>query len=393
MSKVALIGLRDDKLSNMGDRPPLGLLYMHTQLINNNIESNLYDLNHETSQGFNLKMYDNTPDIVGISFTTPQYEQAMNMADYFRRVNPNAVIFGGGPHVSATEKPDVSSFNYWIKGKGEDVLLNHINSTDINTSIEELSADRKLLPYSYGIDYNGKSQGTVISSRGCIGSCVFCSRKVHGNKVKYHSVDQVVNDVTQNLELGFNSIYFLDDLFTADSDRVKEISKKIIDRHGKVDNRVTTRADFLDEKTLDALVELGTSQVCLGVEHADNDVLKKNAKGMTIEQNTKIINACHDRGVNVKGFFILNPVGATPETAKKTIEYAKKYCDHFDMYPLTAFPGSRIWDKPDLFGMTLLDKSYDYWEATGNRLDKVNIHDAKNFPADKVIEMINEVRK
>jgi hypothetical protein len=52
--------------------------------------------------------------------------------------------------------------------------------------------------------------------------------------------------------------------------------------------RCSTRIDTLDEETVDLLYKSGCREVGLGIEVADNEVLKLLDKGITVEKLKKL---------------------------------------------------------------------------------------------------------
>jgi len=353
-----------------GDRPPLGLAYTAANTIKHSYPTRIIDLNHQSVGDMFRLVADFEPTHIGIGFTTPLAYQGMNLASRLSE-ETDAILIAGGAHPSALPKSLEQYFDVVIKGEGEQATLEVLSQDIRGIHRSRLIPDIDVLPLparylldmdNYGVEQNGQRTATLITSRGCYGKCGYCSKQVFGGSVRMLSPERVEREVRQLVEqYGYNSLYFLDDTFTASKDRVVDIA----DRISKFDltYRITTRADSIDEMTLQVLRNSGLSMISLGIEHADNEVLEHSNKGMTIEQNRKIIRAAREMGIYVKGFFILNLPGATKETALRTVEFGQTECDSADYYPLTLYPGTKFWQNPNRFGITKLSESFDFTQA------------------------------
>jgi radical SAM superfamily enzyme YgiQ (UPF0313 family) len=162
----------------------------------------------------------------------------------------------------------------------------------------------------YNLMQNNKRTATLITSRGCEGNCVYCSRKAMGNKFRPHSAERILLEILYLKGFGYESFYFLDDNFAFDRKRVIDIADMIVENKLNISFRITSRADCLDYEVLYRLKKAGLEVVSLGIEHADNEILKKAGKQMTIEDNERIVKYCKDLNIKVKGFFIINLPGA-----------------------------------------------------------------------------------
>ena len=114
---------------------------------------------------------------------------------------------------------------------------------------------------------------------------------------------------------------------------------------------------------------------------------------MTVEDNLRVINWCHEEGIKVKGFFIANLPYSTLSTARESLSFERKHCVLWDMYPLVLFPGTALWERPERYGLEVLDRSFGFYEATKGRVEKLNIHDPVCFPAEQVLKFLNEVKE
>ncbi len=394
MTRILLISPKDENLINTGDRPNLGLLYIASMLEKYKHTVKVIDLNHdsfEAVQQFN-------PEYVGISFMTPLYHSAVRLSKAIRAFTTAKTICGGA-HPSADPESCLKDFDYVVVGEGEYAFLKILSEKPPTGTIIRMDnirnldttpkPARHLLKMSkYNMRINGKRTATLISSRGCNGHCVFCSRKALGDKVRMHSPEYVIEEMEEIMNYGYKSFYFQDDCFTYDKERVKKICEMIKEKGWNISLRVTTRSDLVDYDTLSYLKEVGLDIISLGIEHADDDVLKIAGKGMKVKQHEDVIRWCKQLNVRVKGFFILNLPGATEESIDKTIKWIKRMdIDEYDFYTMVAFPGSVLWDNSKKLGMRILDRDYGYAQTDG----RLNI-DSEDLPQEKVLEILRGLK-
>jgi anaerobic magnesium-protoporphyrin IX monomethyl ester cyclase len=385
-------------LKSAGDRPPLGILYIASNLLlrrQNHVK--VIDCNHTSEKEMMdiLKWFD--PHYVGISFTTPLFEESVRLAKKIKKAYPYICIVAGGCHASAAPEETLGYFDKVVVGEGETGFLKllkveypitkEIIIAEPIRSISELPMPaRELVDMNhYNMIQDGLRTATLISSRGCTGNCIYCSRKALGNAFRANTPENVYIEVKQLMNTyGYKSFYFCDDMFTKNKKRVMRICDYL--KRINITFRITTRADCVDREMLVAMKDAGLDIISLGIEHADNEVLRKAGKGMVIEDNEKVINMCNELGIKVKGFFIINLPGATKETAIKTVDWARSknlYAAHF--YPLTAYPGSALWTHTEQLGMRMLDRSYKYIQAGDGC--KINV-DSEQFPKEQVEEVL-----
>ncbi len=390
-------------LSNAGDRPPLGIAYMGAHLRENGVDVRLYDMNHERTSNLIQDVDAEKPDHIGISvFTSPLYQRSIDLANMLKKVH-NTNLVAGGYHASVMPSSVEPEFDQVIMGEGEYAMLDivkgnrlpRIDGKPANLDILPLPA-RDMLPMEkYNMQQNGKRTATLMSSRGCPYGCSFCGNLPHNKKVRFKPVEKVDQEITNLMNIhGYHNFYFYDELFTSNKDRVKKLTDKI-KPHG-ITYRITTRADKVDKDIANWLVDSGCNIVSFGIESGNNDVLRKSRKGMTVDQNRKAVKLFGERGVDVKGFFVIGMPGETYETAKQTVDFARELKDYgmksADFYPLIPFPGSPISKNARGFGIKILDKDWKNYLQASVHGGKA-ISETKDLKASQIEEIIKGAEK
>lgn len=356
--KVTLISPRDSFLKNAGDRPPLGIAYIGAYLRERGISVSLVDMNHSNDVP--------EADIIGISIVTPNYSEAIDVAEW---IKSSTLLVAGGPHPSAVQD-GLDIFDKIVVGEGEQAMYDicvkqALGVSDkeriINTKlIEDLDTipfpARDLLPMEkYSLKIDDEPATPIITSRGCPYGCVYCGKQMYGKRWRAHSASYVVNEMRSiKNEFDIDRFYIYDDTFTLDKKRVHDICSLMSHQLGKIRFRCTSRVDCVDRKLLNTLKRAGCDEICYGVESGNNHILRKINKGFTKDIVMRTVKETKDAGLRVKLYFMLGLPGDTEKTMQETIDFSKELePDEADFYILTPYPGSDLWNKPAEFGIKI----------------------------------------
>jgi len=325
--------------------PPLGILYLSAYLKQHGVKVQCLDmgLGHTPDMA--------GADIVGISFTTPQREEAFELAKYFDETG-HPYIIAGGPH--ATHMPDecvANGFDVAYRGRGELELLTFFNSYPPDQiAIDDYPfPDRDALPikdYHYEID--GKPATPIMTSRSCPYHCLFCAKI--DNNFEMQSAERTVAEIRHIHErYGFEAFMIFDDVFIASKKRLGKIADMI---GGQYRFRCFARSNLLDSKVCALLRSMGVVEVGIGVESGSDEVLERCMKGTTTRMNTRAVQRLHDNGIRAKAFLIVGLPGETTETIVETADWiAEAQPDDIDVSILQPMPGSAIFADPEEYGV------------------------------------------
>jgi len=370
MAKIVLVNPSEQGiLENAGDRMPLGLLSVATNMVELGNTVDVFDLNHTPEADLYDHIKRDKPDAVGISvYTSPIANRAIEIAN---KISSNSLRkIAGGYHATAMPHTLEPYFDSIVVGEGENGMQDALSLDGIVTGTTP-DLNRMSSPIfnfldvnNYNLQQSNKRTATLITSRGCPNACAFCGKM--DRNVRYEPVRKVRSQMEELKDLGFEAFYFVDDVFTKDIGRVEQILKG-----NTTPFRATTRADMTSDKAYQVLARGGCDWLSFGIESGDDSILRRSRKGMTTKDNLNAIRSAHDAGINTKGFFILGLPGETKETARKTIDFSHKLRDNgltsADFYFLTPFPGTPIWDNPEQFGITILDRDYTKYLQAGKK--------------------------
>jgi radical SAM superfamily enzyme YgiQ (UPF0313 family) len=153
-----------------------------------------------------------------------------------------------------------------------------------------------------------------------------------------------VVDVIEHLRetFGVQYIRFFDDTWNWDRKRAEKICEEIIRRKIDVIWRCESRIDTVNRQLLKKMSKAGCHLIEYGVESGSQRIVEIIGKKIDLSRVKKTIELTRRYGMEAKGFFI---VGLPTETIKDFLSTLKimHLFDSVGIYPLTIFPGSRIY--------------------------------------------------
>lgn len=370
------------KFRELGNiQQPLGLAYLAAVLEQSGREVKIIDpnpLNFTIDDIINsVKKF--RPDIIGISSSTPNFLRAIDLCKKIKETWNISIIIGG-PHITAVPEEILKykCFDFGVIGEGETTILELVEKIEnredaskvkgtvyndngrlAKTMPREFIKDLDSLPFPARYllpplekyiptrgTYKRLPLGTIITSRGCLYRCSFCDRSIFGNKFRYRSEKNIVDEI-EVLINKFNAkeIKFWDDAINVIPTRVINICNEMINRGIKIPWSCIARINNMDEQILKKMKEAGCWQISYGIESGNQKVLDNIKKDLTIDQIKKVVSITNKVGIRTRGFFMLGLPGDTKETMKQTIDFAKRLrLDIANFYITTPYPGTDFYD-------------------------------------------------
>jgi len=152
------------------------------------------------------------------------------------------------------------------------------------------------------------------TSHGCIYKCVFCSGPaMFKNKVRYHSIERVINDleiVYENLGDSTKTwrVDLWDDNFCLDRKRTLALCEAIIKEGLKLNFHAEVRADHVNRELLGLMFEAGIREINFSLESGVPRILRilKKVNGKTPDfREEKIISKRSGRRSNIVKRWVL----------------------------------------------------------------------------------------
>lgn len=366
---------------------PLGLLYV-SAAIKASGKCNVFtvNLNHQEKDDetvLHQLIESHQIDIVGTSGISGQFIEVFPLLQLVKRMYPDIVTIVGGGMITADAEVAMQALgdtaDYGVIGEGEitdvelietlsnggdivkvqGVIFND-NGTWIRTARRPdiMNLDELPMPDYESFDYdkylatNGEyndgikySPVAIVGGRSCKYNCTFCFHP-SGSKYRQRSLDSIFAEIDYLLaRFQVNYIALREELFASDLQRVLDFCRRIKDY--PLVWSIQLRVDSVCPEMVRALKESGCRYIFLGIESADNEILRSMRKHITIEQVEYALDLCISAGLDTRSTIILGDVIESKESAKKTIAWwmNHKHRSSIDIGMIIAFPGSALYNQ------------------------------------------------
>ncbi|MBI4845877.1 MAG: cobalamin B12-binding domain-containing protein [Candidatus Omnitrophica bacterium] len=350
------------------------------------------------------------PDVVGIScLFSSQFAVVSEIFKAIKDFSKEIITVCGGAHPTFLPQECMASGNidFIVRGEAEITLKKLLDclssggdfenidglvfkqNTDVRINrktvfIDDLDSipfpERKMLDLDgyfkinlpMGIVSRQTPAFNMITSRGCVYDCSFCSSvKFWGNRYRARSAENVLNEMEYiKNALGAKEIKFFDDNLTLDKKRAGEIFEGMIKRRFNFTWNTPNGVDInsLDREMIKLMKRSGCYELTLAVESGDEQVLKSEAnKHFDLKKVREVASWIKNEGLNTYGFFIIGFPGETKKQIFNTLDFINKIkLDRISLFIANPLPGTAIYDickhKGYLAGNSA-DLSCDYFSA------------------------------
>ena len=396
-------------------REPIGLFYLASILMKNNISVNILDLNLNKmgKNEFNEYIRKTDPKIIGITSYTFNFYITSDISKEIKKNHPKIITILGGVHASAIPEDILSkesSIDYIVIGEGELTFLDLCQKILLSQSCESVEGvaylgdkikinsprapikdlDSLGIPDRELINYFKYPVVSVQTSRGCPYNCIFCNIcNYFDNTIRFRDPHIVVDECeTLVKKYQYKNLYFFGDSFTFNKEWVETFCDEIIRRGIKFHWSCETRVDNVDKKFLERMKEAGCHMVQYGIDYGDDEVLKilgKNFSIQTIEEAIEMTKKCKLRA---EAFFIFNCPGENQETMDNTYNLIQRLpLDAIEINLLTPYPGTEIWRNPEKFNLRIINKDFS------NYTTKKYLLENELFPMNEFIPAFRDLLK
>lgn len=403
---------------------PLNLLYIGTILFSKGVEVEIIDaraMDYDLEDIKNILNKKN-PDIVLIASDPFDFYQCPNpsMESFYSLIAlvkelDIKNILSIGPQASIFDKSLLreTDLDYIIKGDNPlraanfifDLLLNkkNIDYTDVSFKengkislgeikhIENLDGlpigNYDLLPmerYEANMPIFPEGKFAIITtSRGCPFQCKYCFKKLIGNKIRKMSLARIEKELDVLVfKNKVSVIYFLDDFFTFDYDRIYDLCNLIKRKKYNIVWGCQTRSDAVSEKLLNRMKSANCIYVSYGVETGSQDVADRAGKNLNLKNTEKILEVTKKIGIYPHINMLYGFPGETRDEFNQTIDFIIRNDQdvlpgRIRFYPGCAYYNELIPDKnlkqAELIS-SKLSLSYLKERDIEKGLAKINIH-------------------
>lgn len=210
-------------------------------------------------------------------------------------------------------------------------------------------ADRELLPPSsayFNPVVENFPYATMTTSRGCSGQCTFCaSPSFYGSVYRAQSPERVVKEMQYLSLKGYREIFFRDENFTGDPQRVIEICRGIRDLNLGLSWVCSARVDQVSREALQMMKGCGCHLLRLGVESGSQELLDEVKKGIRVEQTRKVFGWCREFKLDTHAHLMVGLPGESRETLEQTGKLIRELNPSLvTIGILTPYPGTPLFE-------------------------------------------------
>jgi len=370
--------------------PPLGLAMLAAV-----VEKLGYDVSVIDATALNLndkelirKLKEINPDVIGITTNILLVRRSLEASRLIQRQIPNVKLVFGGPWASAVYEMLLRKryCDFVIVGEGEYSFAELLSALekgelpktkpgiaylDSNTiqleppqPIENLDSlpfpawhlfpsPKKYLHYRRKLIFY-----PIMTSRGCPYQCNHCTKIVHGTRVRFRSIENVIDEIRYLKErFSIEELTIIDDNFTVNKKRAEKIIDEIIKLNYNLLIQFSNglRADTLTLKLVKKLKRAGTYKIAIGVESGNQDVVNKIGKKLDLNAVRRAAQIIKREKIILVAFFIIGHPFDTVKTMKDTINFALEIDPDTPLFfKAIAFPGTELYNQVQRDGKFLI---------------------------------------
>jgi radical SAM superfamily enzyme YgiQ (UPF0313 family) len=333
------------------------------------------------------------PDVYAISFTTPRRDLAFETLSKVKDLGLNMLMVAGGAHptIDPQDVLENTPVEVCIVGEGEETTTEIIKKfqakepiSDIvgtvnkqqNNGLRPLLKDIDFFPAWELIDFEKydiavskkKRMAYLLPIRGCPNYCTYCSNpvwKLEKPWVRQRSPKNIAEEINYLYGRGIREIYLRSDTFNVDIKWCLEVCSEIEKLNLKgMAFQCNLRADKLNDELAQKLSDIHVWLVHIGLESANDRVLKGIGKNATQADNIRTLELLKKYHIKVYGFLMLYNAWETNgklehetlQEVSNTLEFARKclsenLIEYISWSITNPIIGSKLYDIAKKFGV------------------------------------------
>lgn len=322
------------------------------------------------------------PDVVGLSVLSAKVPSALRIAKICKELNPQVKIVCGGYHptIRAEEMLKSEYIDFVVRGEGEETfyeLMEVLRTNNKNYSVIDgisfkergVIIHNKRRAFIQNLDkiplpardrlisletYTPVQLSMIMTSRGCPYNCGFCaSHTMWHRTVRFRSVENVISEISElKNRYSVRNVTFMDDSFTINSNRVRELCLAMIKNNVDITWSCLTRVDVINDEIISLMKKAGCTKVDLGIESGNERVLRLIGKKITLNQVREAVKILKRNKMYWSGFFMFGFPTETEEEVLDTLNFLQEIKpDWANMSIFTPYPGTTLYEMAKNKGM------------------------------------------
>lgn len=378
MQKVLLINPEESRtiwtLSGIIDDEPLDLEMIYTELKNNNIDVNIFDVQRDAPKKLENILEEFKPTITYINGVHKQVPFIKEYNHLIKEFDNNIKTIVGGNY---------AEHNYEdLYSKDVDYIARSYDPSVITNIVKYIQGEKIYLEKQNGLCYKNKEKWIISDIKpvnieelpivnrdffnnhketfkyldikpvahirtaySCLNKCEFCYRTIlNCGKYTERTIESVVEEI-KNIDC--ENIYIIDDNFLTNRERILKFIDLI--KRNNINKKFISygRVDFIikNEDIIKSLKEIGWIYLLVGIEASNDKYLGKYNKLISTSDSEKCIKMLEDIGIRCMGMMIID-LDFTSKDFKNIYNWIKRVeLKRFAMSIYTPLPGSKLYKK------------------------------------------------
>lgn len=341
---------------HIGEVPNLASVYLTNHLRRHNLSVEFVSATRP-EQGRLAALLTSSPRVVAI--TTTFYlspEPVIELVNVVRELSPSTIVVVGGPLImNLASDLDTNAFTWVLEEMGADVYVHESEGEEtLLQLVSAIKADGPLgrVPNlisvhdgritrtarqpegnhldSCAIDWSrfAGEVGPILqtrTARSCAFKCSFCDYPIRAGGLMHASLETIERELDAMASLGTTDVVFIDDTFNVPLPRFIEICKLLIRKdYGFRWYSYFRCANVLGHDMFSIMADSGCTGVFLGIESADDGVLRAMNKSASADRYANGIEQLNRNGIMSFASFIAGFPGETEQSIDNTVSFLNK---------------------------------------------------------------------
>ncbi len=329
-----------------------------------NVDAEVTVLDFPSKRRFEQELKKGDYDVVGISFITPNFKKAQEMARLVRLHRPKAQIVLGGHGAAIPNVDKLIECDHVVRGEGIRWLRAYLGQ-DPNAPLRHPilpSTERQSI---FGLSLPGVAASLLVPGVGCVNGCRFCATTHFFDKAytSYVSTGAELFDLACRITdaRGTNSFFVMDENFLKSQQRAQDLLDLCQERRRFFNFEVFSSAETVAAFGIENLVRLGVNFLWVGVESSSEQGNYVKNRGIDAKA---MIRELRDHGISVLASGILCQEHHTPDNMQVDIDFmVDLQADFVQFMLLTGLPVTGLYREFEERGVLRDDLPWEEWHG------------------------------
>ena len=218
----------------------------------------------------------------------------------FKKIVNNEILVGGPlPKFESKKFKDVVIIKDELE---EDGILNYLNVENKNIWESPIFCPDKIKNNFSNETVTNDFANIILLSRGCLYRCAFCIHACYHKKVHIRNLQSIALEL--NTYKSNTSIYIAD--ASVGNSKLYGDVLDLLSNYKHIKFSMNIRADQINEKTIEKLLNINIDRLYIGVENPNDDKLREYNKGEKLVDITNALKLLRDNNIEYHLSFIVS---------------------------------------------------------------------------------------